>query len=196
MPAVPGRGARERAPVRPAVPPALVEACRRGDRDAFGALFDCCRDRVYSIALHHTGDPSAAADVTQDVFLRLFSRIGQFRGDCAFTTWLFRIVVNAALDHRRARRRLAPLDEAAPRAVLPAVQVVRLEQQERSAHVRAALATLRPRLRIALVMRYVEGLSYDEIAAVLGSSPGTVASRLSRAHAAFARALARRQDVP
>ena len=173
------------------VPHALLEACRNGDRDAFGELFDLCRDRVYSIALHYTGEPAAAADVTQDVFIRLFSRLNQFKGQCAFMTWLYRIVANAALDYRRSRARLAPLDQAAISTSVAAMQNDEAERRQNATHVRAALATLRPKLRIALVLRYVEELSYEEIGEVLGASSGTVASRLSRAHVAFGQAFAR-----
>ena len=176
---------------RPEVPQALLDACRNGDRDAFGELFDLCRDRVYAIALHYTGEPAAAADVTQDVFMRLFSRLTQFRGQCAFMTWLYRIVANAALDYRRSRARLAPLDEATTFASVAAMQGDEVERRQNASQVRAALATLRPKLRIALVLRYVEELSYEEIGEVLGASSGTVASRLSRAHVAFGQAFER-----
>ena len=176
---------------RPEVPQALLDACRNGDRDAFGELFDLCRDRVYAIALHYTGEPAAAADVTQDVFMRLFSRLTQFRGQCAFMTWLYRIVANAALDYRRSRARLAPLDEATTFASVAAMQSDEVERRQNASQVRAALATLRPKLRIALVLRYVEELSYEEIGEVLGASSGTVASRLSRAHVAFGQAFER-----
>ena len=175
---------------RPEVPHELLEACRSGDRDAFGELFDLCRDRVYAVAIHYTGEPAAAADVTQDVFIRLFSRLTQFRGQCAFMTWLYRIVANAALDYRRSRARLAPLDEAVSTSV-NAMQLDDVERLQNAGQVRAALATLRPKLRIALVLRYVEELSYEEIGEVLGASPGTVASRLSRGHVAFGRAFER-----
>jgi RNA polymerase sigma-70 factor, ECF subfamily len=183
-------GAATSSTRRPRVPLELVEACRRGDREAFGTLFDLCRDRVYAIALHYTGEPAAAADIAQDVFIRLFSRLDQFRGQCAFMTWLYRIVANAAFDYRRSRARLAPLDRIESVAVDPA-QLTGVERTENARDVRAALAMLRPKLRMALVLRYVDDMSYEEIGEVLGASAGTVASRLSRAHVAFGQALAR-----
>ena len=74
----------------------IVAACRSGDRDAFRALYDLYKDRVYSIALYFFhGDPAAASDVTQQVFLKLMTSMGQFRGDAEFSTWLYRLVVNA-----------------------------------------------------------------------------------------------------
>src|SRR5215475_2043697 len=90
-------------------PRELVEACRRGERDAFRALFETYKDKVYSIALRFTGDEALAMDIAQDVFLKLFSSIGEFRGDSAFTTWVYRLVVNACLDHTRRSWRLIPI---------------------------------------------------------------------------------------
>src|SRR3974377_1998425 len=86
----------------------LIEACQRGDREAFRALFELHKDRVYSIALHYANDESSAMDIAQDAFVKLFSSIHAFRGDSSFESWLYRIVVNRCLDHRRQRRRLLP----------------------------------------------------------------------------------------
>src|SRR5689334_12472962 len=87
----------------------LVEACRRGDRDAFRALFEGYKNKVYSIALRFSGEPAAAMDIAQDTFLKLFSSIRDFRGDASFDTWIYRLVVNSCLDHKRRTRRLLPL---------------------------------------------------------------------------------------
>ena len=83
----------------------IVESCRSGDRDAFRALYDLYKDRVYSISLHFFhGDPAVAGDVTQQVFLKLMTSIRQFRGDAEFSTWLYRMVVNACMDAARSRK--------------------------------------------------------------------------------------------
>jgi len=169
----------------------LLEACRRGEQDAFRVLFERYKDRVYSIALRFAGDESLAMDVAQDTFLKLFSSLSEFRGDSAFSTWVYRMVVNACLDHKRRSWRLAPL-AAGLAAVLRAPDnslrdLLRSEMRER---VRAAVETLSPEMRMAVVLRYTEGLSYDEIAAAMGCSAGTVASRLNRAHKALERRLA------
>src|SRR5579864_1437585 len=84
----------------------VIEACRRGDQDAFRVLFEAHKDRVYSIALRYSGDPAAAMDIAQDTFLKLLSRIQDFRGDAQFESWLYRVVVNACLDYHRRRRKL------------------------------------------------------------------------------------------
>src|ERR1700683_2277578 len=87
----------------------LIEACRRGDPDAFRALFEKHKDKVYSIALRYSGDAAVAQDIAQDTFLKLFSAIGNFRGDSSFESWLYRVVVNSCFDQKRRTRRLTPL---------------------------------------------------------------------------------------
>src|SRR5262245_63545843 len=89
----------------------VIEACQQGDRAAFQLLFETYKDKVFSIAVYSSGgDRAVAEDVTQQIFLKLFTAIRQFRGDSEFTTWLYRLVVNACLDERRRRRRLLPWD--------------------------------------------------------------------------------------
>src|SRR5579863_10029801 len=84
----------------------MIEACRQGDREAFRRLFDAYKDRVYSMAVYALhGDAVAAEDVTQEVFLRVFTRIRQFRGESEFATWLYRLVANACVDEQRRHRR-------------------------------------------------------------------------------------------
>ena len=80
----------------------VIAACKRGDRDAFRALFETYQDRVYSIALRYTGDRAQALDIAQDVFVKLLKNIGDFRGEAGFETWLYRLVVNRCLDDRRS----------------------------------------------------------------------------------------------
>src|ERR1700675_4163789 len=89
----------------------VIEACQRGDSDAFRVLFEAHKDRVYSIALRYSGDPAAAMDIAQDTFVKLMGRMDQYRAEASFEAWLYRIVVNACLDHRRSNRRLEPLVE-------------------------------------------------------------------------------------
>src|SRR5215471_12115159 len=188
----------------------LIEACQRGDREAFRELFDAHKDRVWSIALHYTGDESAARDVAQQVFLKLFTNITQFRFESSFATWLYRMVVNACLDERRGRRRWISFDffnhnrEGDPAGDREKnldeviVKDLRAEpfqekhfaQLEISQVVKEAIMKLKPKLRMAILLKYFEDLSYEEMAEALGCSTGTVASRLNRGHKALARKLA------
>lgn len=172
----------------------ILEACRHGDREAFQELFEVYKDRVYSIALHYCGDEAAAKDISQQVFLKLFTEIKNFRAEADFNTWLYRIVANTCIDERRKTRRFVPIDagddSGAIDIVSPGTQEERLMQRQVSDSVQGAISQLKPKLRLPILLKYVEGLSYHEIAGVLGITPGTVASRLNRGHQALARALA------
>lgn len=179
----------------------VVEACRRGDDDAFRLLFETHKDRVYSIALRYAGDSAAAMDISQDTFVKLLSSIQQFRGDASFESWLYRLVVNSCLDYHRRRRRFLPLlDEALDTAVekfrasreSALHDLLREEQEER---VQQVVAQLPEDQRIVVVLRYTEGRSYEEIADLLGCRRGTVASRLNRAHKALERRLSHLRKV-
>src|SRR5689334_5715902 len=86
----------------------VIAACQQGDREAFRTLFERFKDRVYSIALRFGGDPAVAMDIAQDTFLKLFSSIGDFRGEASFDTWVYRLVVNSCFDHKRRSWRLIP----------------------------------------------------------------------------------------
>jgi RNA polymerase sigma-70 factor, ECF subfamily len=169
----------------------LVEACRRGDREAFRDLFEAHRDRVYSIALRFSGDESIAMDIAQDTFVKLFASIADFRGDAAFQTWIYRLVVNSCFDHQRRTKRLVPLADGILSTLRASADALAdLLRREVRTSVRSAIERLSPPLRMVVVLRYTEGLSYEEIADALNCSPGTVASRLNRAHKALGRTLA------
>jgi RNA polymerase sigma-70 factor, ECF subfamily len=169
-----------------------LEACRAGDRDAFRAVHDIYKDRVYSIAFYFFhGDAGAASDVTQQVFLKLITAIRQFRGEAEFSTWLYRMVVNACMDAARSRR----TDTAATdRSRLEAVATAGSQEEDyaraqMAGSVRAAVAALPAKFRAAVLLRYFEDLSYEEMASALHCSIGTVASRLSRGHKMLAERL-------
>lgn len=167
-----------------------IEACQRGDPDAFRDLFETYKDRVYSIALYFfDGDEATAQDITQQVFLKLMTRVQQFENRSQFSTWLYRLVTNECLDRKRAlRRELGGRTPEFPNCGIPVCDP--LIQHEVEASVRAAVGGLKPKLRIAILLKYFEDLSYEEIAQVLGCSRGTVASRLNRGHRILARKLA------
>lgn len=174
--------------------PETLDACRRGDREAFRALYEAYKDRVYSIALHFfRGDPDAAAEVTQQVFLKMLRDIGRFRGDSAFSTWLYRLTVNACVDGTRRRRAAAAPEDPAVLDSFPSLgrglEDVLAGREHQSA-IRAAVASLPAKLRAAILLRYFDDLSYADMATVLNCSIGTVASRLSRGHRLLARRLA------
>ncbi|MFI5403667.1 MAG: RNA polymerase sigma factor [Planctomycetota bacterium] len=167
-------------------------------RVAMGILYERFRERVYNVALRVVGNADEAGDVLQDVFLLLFRKIHRFREQAFFASWVYRITVNVSLDHLRRRRR-APLPTATEELLDRPQETGELSGPERrlagrdlQTHVRTALHTLSARLRIVIVLRYLEGLAYGDIAEILQCSVGTVKSRLNRAHAAMRRELARR----
>jgi RNA polymerase sigma-70 factor (ECF subfamily) len=170
----------------------IIESCRLGDRDAFRALYDLYKDRVYSIAIYFFhGDQAAASDVTQQVFLKLMTSIGQFRGDAEFSTWLYRLVVNACTDAARRRKTDAVMPDRSRMEAFaaPDSQEEDYARAQMANSVREAVSALPAKFRIAVLLRYFEDLSYEQMAKALHCSMGTVASRLSRGHRILAERL-------
>jgi RNA polymerase sigma-70 factor (ECF subfamily) len=161
----------------------LLAECRNGDREAFEALYANNQKRVFSVAMNFFGgDEERAKDITQQVFLKIFYKIGEFRAESEFTTWLYRITVNACLDEQRKTRRFLSLEDFFGVFSTRRTQDEKLYRHEISGEVQKAMATLKTKFRLPILLKYVEGLSYEEIAAVLDCSMGTVASRLNRGH--------------
>ena len=170
----------------------IIESCRLGDRGAFRALYDLYKDRVYSISLYFFhGNRTVASDVTQQVFLKVMTSIQQFRGDAEFSTWLYRLVVNACMDVARSRKSDAiSADRSRMEAfAAPGSQEEDYANAQMANSVRAAVSVLPPKFRIAVLLRYFEDLSYEQMAKALHCSMGTVASRLSRGHKMLAERL-------
>jgi RNA polymerase sigma-70 factor, ECF subfamily len=171
--------------------PELVRATLRGDLRAFERLVERHRDVVLRVAARIVGDDDAE-DVAQDAFLRAYHRLGGWRGEGTFRTWLLHIAHNSAVDALAARRiEAVPLDghaEAVPDAAHRS-PAARLETSERLRRLDTKLKGLRPQHRAVLVLRDVEGLSYDEIAEVTDMPLGSVKARLHRARAEFVDAL-------
>jgi len=166
----------------------ILERCRNGDSTAQRQLFERYKDRVFSIAVEFLkGDAAAARDVSQEVFVKAFRGLQAFREDARFSTWLYRLAANACLDELRRRRRLVFFGDV-PQHLHPTQHPIEPTGLDRA--VRNALARLSPKLRMVVLLRYFEDLSYDEIATILDVSAGTVASRLNRAHGILSRDLA------
>jgi RNA polymerase sigma-70 factor (ECF subfamily) len=169
----------------------LVEACRAGQTEAFGALVERYQERLYQVLLHVSGSADDARDVLQDTFLRAYEKLDQFQGDSSFYTWVYRIGVNLALSGHRRRRSRAALrrtnDHGATRNGEPVDDSVDsdptypLERAEREQIVEAALRQLGPEHRAVVVLKDFDGRRYEEIGAILNVPVGTVRSRLHRA---------------
>ena len=180
----------------------LVDGLRHGDAQAYRELVRQYEHRVFTIAYRMLGNRQEAEDVAQDVFVSLIRSIHSFRGDSLFSTWLFRVAVNHVKNHvKYLRRRRTGMKVAwdahpgwEPRAAddghFPTVGRVERPDQESSAREMAtkaleALGRIDPEFRQALVLREIEGLSYDQIAEITGVPEGTVKSRIHRARAAL-----------
>jgi RNA polymerase sigma-70 factor, ECF subfamily len=159
-----------------------------GDPDAFGELFRRHRDRLWAVAVRTLGDADEAADALQDAMIAAVQKADSFRGDSAVTTWLYRIVVNAALDRirrRAARPTTACQDEEALDALASSGQSLAdpSASSDTAIDVRAALRQLVPEQQAALVLVDMLGYSIIDAAQVLGVSEGTVKSRAARGRA-------------
>jgi RNA polymerase sigma-70 factor, ECF subfamily len=164
----------------------IVAQCRDGDRDAFAKLVQKYQSRVLTLAARILDNRSEAEDVAQDIFVKVFQSLQEFRGASRFSTWLYRITVNHCLNYiRRRTRQQQTLITAEPeerrQESLTSNPHRTLEQKERWALVQAKLQMLSPEYRTILLLRDFEGLSYEEIADVLQLEGGTVKSRLHRA---------------
>ncbi len=167
-----------------------VARCKRGDVDALAALHDAFADPIYRTCLGLLGQPADAEDAMQEVLLRILDKAREFSGRSRFSTWVYRLTVNHALNFRRRRSRHAArvlrLGEHEPAADGGGPEAGLDAAEDREALDRA-LQQLSPEHRAVLVLREIEGLSYDDIAAALEVPAGTVMSRLSRARAALLR---------
>jgi RNA polymerase sigma-70 factor, ECF subfamily len=165
----------------------LVESASRGDRSAFEALVKEYETKVYHLAFSFVRDAATAEDLAQDVFVKAYLHLADFRFDSEFGTWLYRITVNRVKDHLRkiGRRREVSLNEV-PEGQFAGEDPSRArdevrEEERRRAAVHQALESLPPKYAVVLNLRDVQGLSYEEIVRTLKVSPGTVDSRLFRA---------------
>ena len=164
----------------------LVEAALQGDRDAFGDLVVRYQDRLFNTLLRIAGSREDAADAVQDAFVQAYLKLESFRGDAQFFTWLYRIAMNMALSRRRRSRPVGSLEAAKSSAGEEPMDAAagpdsRLLATERAEQVQTALADLGEQHRKILVLRELEGCSYEVIADILELPVGTVRSRLFRA---------------
>ena len=178
----------------------IVQACQQrglqGLEGPFRELYEVYKDRVYNVCYRITGNATDALDASQETFGILFRKLGDFRFQSKFSSWVYRIAVNASIDVKRrtqARRhtsldaltersssgrgsRFDPPDEAVEMPIASA------SRHELEAQIQAAILRLSPKLRAITVLRYVENLSYEQISETLQIALGTVKSRLARAH--------------
>lgn len=174
--AVPGSGAElEREAERDA-----IAASKRGEREAFDVLVARYQKPIYRLCYRYVNNHDDANDLAQDVFLKAWRAISRFRGDSAFSTWLYRIAVNACLNFRAQKRPATnelPETLVDPRPGAPAA----VEREDEAGRVRAAVSRLPEKQRATLILKVFHELTHEEVAQVLGSSVGTVKSNLFHA---------------
>lgn len=168
----------------------LLAECRNGSRGAFELLYRAHQRRVFSVALNFFGgDRALAEDVTQQVFLKIFDKLADFRAEAELTTWIYRLTINACIDEQRRTRRFFSLENLFGELRAKKTPAEKFERREIADKVQQAIGELKPKFRLPILLKYSEGLSYEEIARVLECSIGTVSSRLNRGHKMLARKL-------
>ena len=172
----------------------LIDAAASGDRDAFGLLYTMYEKLIYNTVRLKVGNAEDAFDLSQEVFLKIWRSIGRYRGDCRFSTWIYKICVNTCLDFLR-HAKISAVEaiptytdkdgdeveiEFADESVNSSPEGM-LEKNETVRFVRDAILKLSPEAREVVELRDIEGYSYDEIAEMTGLEIGTVKSRINRA---------------
>jgi len=171
------------------IPEHLITAAGRGDATAFEAIYKASSGFVYSVALRIIGNTTEAEEVTQEVFVKVYGSLQGFGFRSSFKTWLYKVTMNSALNayNKRARElgRRADYDEAGSTAAVEPIADSDIDAQETEKRVQQLLDTLTPEHRAVIVLRELEGLSYEEMAAALQININTVRTRLKRAREAL-----------
>jgi RNA polymerase sigma-70 factor (ECF subfamily) len=180
----------------------LIARAQRGDEEAFAALFETHKRRVYSLCLRMTGNTAEAEDLTQEAFLQLFRKISTFRGESAFSTWLHRLAVNVVLMHLRKKGlQQISLDEADTSQDEPIKRDygsddLRLTGSVDRIGLQKAIADLPPGYRMVFVLHDVEGYEHNEIAEIMKCSVGNSKSQLHKARMKLRERLRQNRPVP
>ncbi len=195
------------SPIHPSEDAVLLQDLQRGAPQAFERLLDQYQQPVYRFVYGLLEDPADAPDVTQEVFVKVFRKVGEFRGDADLKTWIYRIAINEASNRRRwfarHRKNEVSVDSAAEGVAADADWFIDrrgtpfdlLSRAEVRIAIRKTLGEIDQRLRVAVILRDIEGLSYNEIADTLQVSLGTVKSRILRGREAMKSKLRRELAV-
>ena len=161
----------------------LIERSKKGDSDSFKRLYELYLKRVFHICLKMLGDERLAMETTQDVFVKIYKSLKGFNAESNLNTWIYRICMNHCLDvlKMKKRNRLVSLEDIEN---VPGLEVEKTPEEihikiQRSEIIKSAIEKLKPKIRETVVLRYLDELSYSEIAEIIGCSMGTVSSRLN-----------------
>jgi RNA polymerase sigma-70 factor (ECF subfamily) len=171
----------------------LVRLVRADKPEVFAYLYQRYYSRVYRLAYGMLGRHEAADDLTQEVFLRAYQKLESFKGESSFATWFYRLAANCCLNFSEKRRKKDQRESEEITATVPFNSDNSMEtnllQREAQEQIQRALSSLKPKFRLLVLLKDIEGLSYDEIAERLNCSTGTLASQLKRARHLLARKL-------
>lgn len=184
----------------------LVKRTLHGDTYAFEELVKTYQNKVYMLAYRYMGNEDDANDMAQEAFIKAYRSLRSFKGDASFGTWIYRITTNVCLDElRRRKRKIVPISLDEPLATLDGDEIEReisdqslaadvvYEKKEFSQNIQLLLDEMKPEHKTVIVLRDIMDLSYEEIAAVLDCSIGTVKSRISRARIILQKKLTERE---
>lgn len=166
-----------------------IEACRRGEREAFDRLVERYQRDVYRLCYRFANNHEDANDLAQEAFIKAYRALDRFRGDSAFSTWLYRIAVNTCLNWKALKK---PLIDELPEALAdgkPGIES-RLVDDERARQLRAAIERLPEKQRATLILKTYHDMTHEEVASVLGASVGTVKANFFHALGNLKRILA------
>ncbi|PCH56698.1 MAG: RNA polymerase sigma factor RpoE [Legionellales bacterium] len=174
----------------------IIEEIKSGNTEAFNSLVLKYQPRIAKIAAQYSKEPSDIMDITQEAFIKIYKAITKFRGDSAFYTWIYRITVNTAKNYISAQKRRLPVinfhDASQEELFLNTNMMCNIDDPEHlllrdeiAANLDNVVATMSDELRTAILLRELDGMSYDEIAGIMHCPVGTVRSRIHRARAAI-----------
>jgi len=166
----------------------LINSFKSGDKTVFKDIILRYQDRIYNLCMHMLGHTHDAEDIAQDTFIKAYQKLGEFQPDAALYTWLYRIAVNTCIDYKRRpffesifRRSDTGEEMVIERPSASPSPEKDYESKQIRGAIQKALRKLSPKLRAVIVLKEIEGLSYEDIAVTLDVSIGTVKSRISRA---------------
>ncbi len=185
---------------------ALLEKAKNGDLAAFEKLIESYQKKVYNIVYRMIGNPDDASELTQEVFIRVFRSIRNFKEESQFSTWIYKIATNICLDELRKQKKHKVIsldeeiksDEGEMKRQIednkPQPDII-AEKNELKKTVRNAILSLPDEYRVVIIMRDIKGLSYDEIAQITKCPEGTVKSRINRARKALRTILCSKREL-
>jgi RNA polymerase sigma-70 factor (ECF subfamily) len=185
----------------------LIDRCKNGDIYAFEELIENHQKKVYNIAFRMVGNEQDAYDIVQEVFIKVFKSINKFKGDSAFSTWLYRITTNVCIDEIRKRKKAKLISLDAPLSIQGDEVKLEIpdnkaqesfeeaERKEVREEIIKAINELNESHKAIIILRDINGYSYDEIANILECSLGTVKSRINRARGALKKIIVQKKEL-